>query len=450
MRLAEAYVEIIGKDGLLKTALNRSRAGLQRLGRYTQRISRASRRALIAMVAGITAAGVAMAKFERQMNSVSTMLDSRTMPLMGQFERGIKQMSVEFGEGTGTLAKGLYDILSASIPAEKAMKVLRTSVIAATAGMTTTAVAGDTITTILNSYAMSADKAGAVSDILFAIVKRGKTTFGELGAVIGNAASTAAIAGLSLEEFGASIATMTRAGLKTPEAITAVNSMLRAFLRPTTDAIAKAKEFGFELNTSTLRAGGLSDVLDKLRKASAEEIAVLFPMIRGLKGVAAALKNMEGFGIDVNMMLNAGGKTMEAYRKMAKGLSFQFGRLTQAGTLLAEAFGQVLFGAERGAAALAEIVEKVVALTKWLRKLSPDLKKVITFLVKWTAIALLAAASMSVIAFALAGFAVALLALPIVAAITALGLFVDNLIRSENSLWSLIGGLRIRGATIRT
>lgn len=43
---------------------------------------------------------------------------------------------------------------------------------------TDSAVAADEITTILNSYGMSAERAGEVSDDLFTKVKRGKTTTG--------------------------------------------------------------------------------------------------------------------------------------------------------------------------------------------------------------------------------------------------------------------------------
>jgi TP901 family phage tail tape measure protein len=114
-------------------------------------------------------------------------------------------MSIQFGEGTGTLAKGLYDILSASIPAEKALYVLSVSAKAARAGLTDTGVAADAITTILNAYGLSAEKAGDVSDWLFSVVKKGKLTFAELAPSIGMVATTASSAGVDLNELGAAL-----------------------------------------------------------------------------------------------------------------------------------------------------------------------------------------------------------------------------------------------------
>ena len=119
------------------------------------------------------------AAFERQMANVSTMLyRGDAMKHLPAYKQQIRELAIEFGEGTETLSKGLYDILSASIDASKAMDVLTVSSRAAQAGLTTTAVAGDAITTILNSYGLSADYAGKVSSDLFETVQRGKLVWG--------------------------------------------------------------------------------------------------------------------------------------------------------------------------------------------------------------------------------------------------------------------------------
>ncbi|GAG95650.1 unnamed protein product, partial [marine sediment metagenome] len=143
------------------------------------------------------------ADFETQLANVSTMLDESAMRILPEYRKGLQALSVEFGESTQTLSKGLYDILSASIPPAEALGVLEVSAKAAAAGITDTGVAADAITTILNSYGMSADQAGMVSDKLFAIVKEGKTTFAELAPSIGKVAATASMAGLSFDDLGA-------------------------------------------------------------------------------------------------------------------------------------------------------------------------------------------------------------------------------------------------------
>ena len=306
----------------LQNSVNKMAPGLRKTGI-----------ALAGVGAAMTAMSVLAIKagmdFQKQMANVSTMLDEVSMELMPAYAEGLREMSKEFGESTDTLSKGLYDILSASIAPAKALDVLAVSAKAATAGLTDTGVAADAITTIINSFGMAAEDAGKVSDILFAIVKKGKTTFAELGPSIGKVAATAAIAGLSFEELGATIATVTRAGISTDEAMTSVNGVLRAFLKPTDDAAAAAREFGFELNTNTLRTIGLQGVMELLTEATAEQLAQMFPNIRGLKAIAAAMQDAEGFARDYEFMLNSLGLTEEAFIKQTNTLTFAFEQLKQ-------------------------------------------------------------------------------------------------------------------------
>ena len=281
-------------------------------------------------------------KFEKELAQVSTMLDESAMSIMPKYKKELLAMSAAFGEGTDTLSKGLYDILSASIAPEKALGVLAEAAKAATAGITDTGVAADAITTILNSYGMSAEQAGDVSDKLFAIVKRGKTTFAELAPAIGKVAATAAKTGLSFVELGASIATITRAGIRTDEAMTAVNGVMIAFLKPTDEAKEAAKKFGVALETNTLRTEGLIGVMNKLKDATAEQLAQMFPNIRGLKGIISAMGDLEGYTEDYNLMLDSAGLTQGAFAKQSATLGFKIEQLKKSFGVIAVTIGDKL------------------------------------------------------------------------------------------------------------
>jgi len=340
--LGNLVVHLRLDDGAFRLGMGAVRGSLNAIKGGLGQVERVLRRASQAALAYGAVSVKAFASFEKQLASVSTMLDEQTMRYLPGYERALKAMAIEFGEGTETLSKGLYDILSASIPASKAINVLRTSVVAATAGMTTTAKAADAITTILNAYALSADQAEYVSDILFATVKRGKITFDELASGIGRAASISAVAGLSLEEVGAAIATMTRSGLRAEIAMTALRAIVTSFMRPTEDAAAAAEALGLHLNTATLRAMGLTGVLQRLRTASAEQVAALMPNVRGLTGIASALKQVEANADDLQFMYESLGRTQEAYGKMAGTLSFAISRLWQSLKITAVGVGERL------------------------------------------------------------------------------------------------------------
>ena len=349
-KLGEAFVVIRAALGPLKAGLAAAKSAVTKaMSIMTNAVKKAMsfsykwiKRAMIAIAGAVMASVYAFSKFEQQMANVSTMLDAHTMVYMPAYSKAIKKMSMDFGEGTESLTKGLYDILSASIAPAKALEVLAVSAKAAKAGLTTTAVAADAITTILNSYSMSADKAGQISDILFAIVKRGKLTFEELAQSVGKVAATAAIAGLSFEEVGAAIATMTRAGLNAFLSTTALRSILSQFLKPAEGAIKVARELGFELNTTTLKTIGLVGVLQKLKGATPEQIAQIMPNRRALAGFAASVKNIEGQLFDLNLMLNSAGLTQIAYEKMTKTLKFALDKLKFSFVALATTLGSTV------------------------------------------------------------------------------------------------------------
>lgn len=336
-----AFVRLLVNDKELQQGLTRAQNKLKLFAASTGQLGRQ----LMGLSAAIAAPGVAGAKafldFERQMAEVSTML-ANPAEFMGQFTEGIKTLAIEFGESTDTLAKGLYDILSASIPPAQAMDVLTASVRAAKAGLSDTATAADAITTILNAYQMRAEEAASVSDWMFAVMKRGKTTFADLAPNIGKVATIAATAGVSLDELGAMLAVLTRNGISTEEAVTSLNAIVSTFLKPTDEAQQLAQQLGFTLSAATIQAEGLEGVFEEIASLPPEAIARLFPNVRALKGALPALRDLEGFAADLAAMQGAAGSTEEAYRRLADTLSEKFKQVKQAVVIAAAEIGEAL------------------------------------------------------------------------------------------------------------
>lgn len=288
--------------------------------------------------------------FEKQMKMVSTMLNEPER-YMAQFTDGIRDMSIQFGESTETLSKGLYDILSASVEPSKALYVLSVAAKSAKAGITDTGVATDALTTVLNAYGLSANNALSVSDLLFRVVQRGKTTFAELAPAIGNVATIASTANVSIEEMGAALAVMTRVGVKTDVAITSLNAIIASFLKPMSGSVALAKKLGFEMSSATIATEGLVGVFQRIKNLNPEQIADLFPNIRALKGLLPILQNMEGFISDLEIMKNRAGATDDAYKKMTNSVNGAIAKIKQTGLQILSVIGEVL----------AERVKKVAA-----------------------------------------------------------------------------------------
>ena len=348
--LGEAWVNIGANTAPLTAGINGAKAQVSQATIAMQKQLRTLGMGMTIVGAiGVAAFGLTVKSaiaFQKELAQVSTMLDQGTMHYMNEYKSGLQDLSMQFGEATSTLSDGLYDILSASIEPSKALDVLAEAAKAAVAGVTDTGVAADAITTILNSYGMAAEDAGKVSDQLFAIVKRGKLTFAELAPSIGKVAATASKTGLSFEELGASIATITRAGIRTDEAMTSINGILRGFLKPTTEATKVAMdEFGVTLDTNTIKTEGLIGVMNKLKDATAEQLAQMFPNIRGLKGIISAMGDLTGYTKDYALMLDSAGLTQAAFEKQSATVAFKLDQLKKTIGVLAVRIGDVLIPA---------------------------------------------------------------------------------------------------------
>ncbi|HUU93708.1 MAG TPA: phage tail tape measure protein, partial [Phycisphaerae bacterium] len=393
-KIAEAFVEVSARLGPLNDGIRRAQAAtlkgtarmqasLSAFATKTQAMSRTARRAFIGLGAVVTATAALFSNFEKRIGLVSTLLGDDFREKTAQFANDIKNLAVKYGESTSTLAAGLFDIISASIPAAEAIHVLEKAAIAAKGSTADTATVVDALTTILNAYKLSASDAASVTDFLAVTAKRGKTDLSRLAPVIGRVASTAKAAGLSLEEMGAAIALFTRAGLSTDEAVTSLNAILQGFLKPMADAQLAAREFGFELNTTTLRTLGLAGVFKKLASANAEQLATMFPNIRALKGVASGFQNAAEFAEDMAAMTNRAGEAQKAFGRASEGMAFQLDRVKQAFAVLMIELGDVIFGFSKGENASEGLANQIRDIAQGLKNLTPEVRAQIRELVKW-------------------------------------------------------------------
>ncbi len=430
IRAGAAYVELYAQDNRLVRGLRRAQRRLKTFGAGVRQAGLGMLKLSAVMAAPFVLGAKVFADFEQQMANVATMLDEPEKH-MGRFRRGIRQMSVEFGESTEALAGGLYDILSASIPAEKAMEVLAVSARAAKAGITDTKTAADAITTILNSYGLSADRAADISDVLFQTVKRGKTTFAELAPSIGMVVSTAASAGVGFDELGASLAVLTRNGVRTENAVTALNAIIGTFLKPTKEAAEYAKSLGFEMSSTTLQAEGLEGVFKRIAHLPPDAVAKLFPNKRALRGVIPALKNMKGFSEDIAAMRTAGGATETAYKKMTSTLMHGFNQLKQGAMVAFSVIGEALAGPlSKAAKAIREYAGYITGLIQKNKGLVVAAAKVV---------AVIAAVGGVLVAVGVAGSALAFVFGGIASIISGVGAVVGILGAALGALLSPIG-----------
>lgn len=263
--------------------------------------------------------------FEREMANVATLVDLSTVNL-GRMQGQLLGLSGVYGSAQDR-ARGLYQALSAGVDAAQAVDLVAESSKFATAALTDTFTAVDILTTVINAYGLEASKAGYVSDVLFQAVKDGKTTGQELAASLGKVIPTAATLNVELPELAAAVATLTKGGISTAEAVTYLNATLLAFLRPAESVKTKLKGTGFEMSASTVQARGLQGALRGVMEAAEGDLGVLAQLIPSAEALKAVLaltgKQADEFTKIQANMAGAVGNTNLALDKQANTIGKQ-------------------------------------------------------------------------------------------------------------------------------
>lgn len=245
-------------------------------------------------------------QFQQSMKEVAT-LSSGIKGSLTDFMNSVIDMTREVPVGAVESAKALYQIVSAGHDGADAMNILKVSAKAAIGGVTETATSADAITTILNAYKKGASEAENISDMLFTTAKLGKTTMGELGRSIAQAAPIASSFGIDIEDVLAAVVSITKQGVPTAEAMTKIRAAIMGTANHLGDAAFSGRSFQEALQLIYNEANGSTTKMKELLGTDEALQAAL--MITGQNAVGAAS--------DLDQMKNASGAAEAAFKEMS-------------------------------------------------------------------------------------------------------------------------------------
>ena len=284
------------------------------------------------------------ADFQLGLAEVNTLLAEGDVSIQ-QYEKQLLDLSTQSSKTLDDLTKGLYQTISAGIPAVEgnagAFAVLAESQKAAVAGLTTTENAVDGIVSVLNAYGRESILAQDVSDKLFKTVKLGRVRFDELSRGLGRVAPVAAAAGVPLDDILAVLIQLTRQGVKPSEAITGLRNILRSIIRPAQKSVksidklnielAKAGQEQVKLGADFLRDNGLIGALKNLTEATGGSVSALseiFPNVRALvPAIVSVGRNFEQTAGFQRQLTQSTGESQRAFKEIDAQFSETFSKL---------------------------------------------------------------------------------------------------------------------------
>lgn len=380
------YADIVSRLSIL--GVDKSIAGLTRfqtgLMTMSAKAAIAAKSMLMfggAMAVALGGATVAAARFEKQMAMVSTMLTDNVGPTMKKFRKGVLSMSKEFGESTATLSKGMYDILSATIPVEKVLRTLEIAAKGAAAGFTTTDV---TVKVLAKTMLAFKDlEPERIMDVLSASVERGFFTFEELAGAMPGVIALGKELNVSFVELSGTVAYLSKAFPSVTEAATGLEGLMKAMVVGTKDVRDKFEAMGTSIEEVRAKIGkeGLYGTIEWLIKLDAGRnlIGSLFRRKEALLAMAAMRRDMEAWGEDLGKVFDSIGVTQKKYEQATDTLDFKVKRLKQTFLALAVSIGDPLLPIVKN------LTEKITKLTGKFDKLDESVKKNIVTKTLWVA-----------------------------------------------------------------
>lgn len=297
----------VDNDGL-KKGITEAGGLVSGLGRTISKINpfaALSASALAAFIAIAKGSYQMMRDYEHAMKEVQTISSAAEKDFDGMSKK-IFQVSNLTPDSPEALAKAYYQIASAGYDGAEGINLLKVAAKAAVGGVTDTMTAADGITTVMNAFKISSRDAGKVADIMFQTVKKGKTTFSQLAASISQVASIAAVSGISFEQVSAAIATLTKQGTPTAQAMTQIRAAIQGANKELGDGWGKAMSLQAAFVLLHEKAGGSQVALQKMVGTTEAVSAIL--------GTAGA--NAKMASEDLEAMTSSVGASEVAFQKM--------------------------------------------------------------------------------------------------------------------------------------
>lgn len=173
----------------------------------------------------------------------------------------------ETGRAPQELAEALFFLSSSGLDTAQAMDALESSAKASAAGMGSTIQIADAVSSAMNAYTKAGLTAAEATDVLVATARAGKAEPAELAAQMGRVLPIAAELGVTFQDVGASIASLSLAGNDAAASTTQLTNLLSKILKPSQQAAEMLDAVG--LSTGRIRdmiaERGLLATLESLR-----------------------------------------------------------------------------------------------------------------------------------------------------------------------------------------
>ncbi len=310
-----------------------TQAALDNLGRFSGNIESATQPianftagalkiegALLAAGASVVAFGVKVAgDFDASFRQLSTIIDAPAENLAA-FRQAILDYASNSTQPLENIVGALSAAIGSGVEYSQSLELLTTAEKLSVATRSDLDDTTKVLVSTLSAYGMEISQARDVSDTFFKIIDLGDISMQDLSAGFSKIAPIAKASGVSLNEVGAAIATLTASGIAPSESIEYLRGAISNIISPSGQAKELAEKLGIQFNATGLQANGLAGLLQQVAEktgGSAEMMKILFGDIGGFTAAVTLAGPQAGkFAESLREIESASGATDAAFAKI--------------------------------------------------------------------------------------------------------------------------------------
>lgn len=215
---------------------------------------------------------------------------SQNVPLsFDDWARSVRRLSDEFGNPIMDVTAGTYETISNQVArGTDAVNFMNKALKFSAVTGASTADSVNLLSSGLNSFSLNAAQTERVAGVLFKTIDKGRVRADEIANTFGRVGPSAKALGLSIEDVGAALATLTIRGVPPSEAMTLLTNVMNGLVKPSKEMKEFLHDIGVESGEQAVAVNGFANTLSLLEqrsKGASGELGELFTNVRGQRGI---------------------------------------------------------------------------------------------------------------------------------------------------------------------
>lgn len=328
--LVDDYKNAMTSAGKATTDAASKADNWKKLGQSTASLGDSMTRNITLPIVAVGAAAVKMAgDFDAAFTNMQTLAGVSADELEG-LKESVLNLAGETGKAPQELAEALYFVRSSGLDGAAAMDALEMAAKGSAAGLGSTIQVADALTSAMNAYAASGLSAAEATDVLVKTAQEGKVEPAELAGQMGRLVPVAADLGITFNDVGAAISTISLVGNDASTASTQLANVMSKLQRPSIQAREALAAVGISVDDirSMIAEQGLLGTLETLKASLGDNGFTMF--LEDQQAVAGATALLGGQIDDTRARFedfqDVTGETDKAFEKWAKTMGAQNAR----------------------------------------------------------------------------------------------------------------------------